>query len=164
MKEGYLQLKITELNDKISKLEELIKFENRKLELMQENIGTYKEVIKKFRDLEKFKEESLNEIRKENEDLIDQKVQEVEEKLERTHNELVSSKSLDINRILTNIEKREQHIMDQTETLEQLSKDVAYLLEYNELFMMKLANKNILSYREIDEMKRRAGKKANQQK
>jgi len=160
MKEGYLQLKITELNEKISKLEELIKFENNKLELMQENIGTYKEVIKKFRDLDEFKEQSLAELQKSNEKLIDKKVKDVSEKLQRLHKNLVSDKSLDINKILKRIEEREKQLDEQLHHIEQLSKDVTYLLEYNELFMMKLANKSILSYREIDEMKRRASKKS----
>ena len=160
MKEGYLQLKITELNEKINKLEELLKFENNKLELLQENIGTYKEVIKKFRDLQEFKEQSLAEIQKNNDSLIEKKVEEVAEKLERVHKGLVSDKSLDINKILKNIEKQEQHLEEHVRKFDQLSYDVAFLLAYNEFFMMKLVNKNVLSYREIDEMKLRSKKKA----
>lgn len=48
MKEGYLQLKIAELNDKCQHIEQALSLEKANLEHIQEKVGGYKEVIKRF--------------------------------------------------------------------------------------------------------------------
>jgi hypothetical protein len=51
MKEGYLQMKITEFNDKCTQLEQLLSMEDSKIHLLQEKVGKYKEIIKKLQDI-----------------------------------------------------------------------------------------------------------------
>ena len=51
MKEGYLQLKIAELNEKCDQIEKMLSLEDSKLQFLQEKVGEYKEVIKKLQDI-----------------------------------------------------------------------------------------------------------------
>jgi len=58
------------------------------------------------------------------------------------------------------LNKREGEINQQAETITQQTKDANFLIKHNNLLMMKLANKGILTQREIDEMHRRSSKTA----
>ena len=51
MKEGYLQLKIQELNDKCTQIDQMIKMEKSKIELLEESVGGLKNLIKKLKDI-----------------------------------------------------------------------------------------------------------------
>ena len=160
MKEGYLQLKIAELNDKINKIEDMFSLENSKLQLLQEKVGEYKEVIKKLKDIQDYKDQMIYDIRKENEKIIMTQVEKVSKELTDVLNELVSDKANKINETLKFLQKREEELMHQGKALEQHTKDLTFLLEHNELFMMKLINKDLLTGQDVSEMKRRAEKKA----
>jgi len=160
VKEGYLQLKIAELNEKIAKIEELIKFEESKLELLQEKVGEYKEVIKKLKDIDQFKQQSLDELRKENKNIIDEQTKQLTRQLTKLHQDLLESKAMDINKILDEIKKREHHLKQQTVSFEQQRKDLVYLKEYTDILVMKLVNKNILSAQDVNQLENRSAKKA----
>ena len=59
MKEGYLQLKISELNDKCTQIDQMISMEKSKIELLEQRVGGFKELIKKLQDLDEFKDRIL---------------------------------------------------------------------------------------------------------
>ena len=164
MKEGYLQLKITELNEKLNKIEQMVKFEDSKLQLLQEKVGEYKEVIKKLQDIQEFKTQAVADVRRENEKTIANQVEQLSKKLSETLDELVNSKANKINKTLKFLEIREEELAKQASALDQHSKHIIYLLEHNEILMMKLVNKNVLSGYDVTEMQRRATKKANEAK
>ena len=48
----------------------------------------------------------------------------------------------------------------QEESIKQNNKELIFLLEHNEILMMKLVNRKVLSEHDIIEMQRRAAKKA----
>jgi len=163
MKEGYLQLKIAELNDKITKIEELIKFENSKLELLQEKVGEYKEVIKKLKDLDEFKEKLLDTIQRENKQIIDDHAEIVSKKVMKVHREFVENSGLDVNKILREIKGREDYLSQQTVSLLEIKKEIAYVREYTDILVMKLVNKNVLSAQDVNQLELRSAKKAEKQ-
>ncbi len=70
MKEGYLQLKIRELNDKCKKIDQMMEMEKSKIELLEEKVGGHKNLIKKLKDLEKFKENIIKQVKEENNEVI----------------------------------------------------------------------------------------------
>jgi len=161
MKEGYIQLKISELNERLQKIEELLKFEDNKLKLLDEKFAEYKYLIKKLKDIQNFKEESLKEIKAENEKLITEEINRISNKLQKILNEHVSSKSNKINETLTFLKKQEKELAEYEERIKEHTKNITFLLEHNEFLMMKLVNKSILTGFEVTEMQRRATKKAN---
>jgi hypothetical protein len=160
MKEGYLQLKIAELNDKCNQIEKMLALEDSKLRFLQEKVGEYKEVIKKLQDIEAFKTQTIVDIREENEKIIKNHVEQVSHKLSEVQHELIAGKANKINETLQVLQKREDELFKQAEALRQHTKDITFLLEHNEFLMMKLVNKNVLSGNDVTEMQRRATKKA----
>ena len=160
MKEGYLQLKIAELNDKCKKIERMLSLEDSKLQLLQEKVGEYKEVIKKLKDVQDFKTQTISDIREDNEKIIKNQVERVSKELSKVLNELVTDKADKINETLQFLQRREGELAKQERTLEQHTKDLIFLLEHNEILMMKLVNRNVLSGQDVTEMQRRATKKA----
>ena len=160
MKEGYLQLKIAELNDKCKKVERMLSLEDSKLQLLQEKVGEYKEVIKKLKDVQDFKTQTISDIREDNEKIIKNQVERVSKELSKVLNELVTDKADKINETLQFLQRREGELAKQERTLEQHTKDLIFLLEHNEILMMKLVNRNVLSGQDVTEMQRRATKRA----
>ncbi len=160
MKEGYLQLKIAELNDKCTKIEERLNFENNQLDLLDEKIGQYKEVIKKFKDLEQFKTRSLKDITAENRKLLDSHVEQVSDRLTKELNTLVSDKSNKLNETLSELQEQRKESAKLTADIKDYTQQVTYLLEYIDILTMKLVNKDILSGQDVAELERRANKKA----
>ena len=69
MKEGYLQMKIGELQEKCKQIEQTLSLEESNLRRIQHRVGEYKDIIKKFKDLNEFEDRLVTKIRKENEQL-----------------------------------------------------------------------------------------------
>jgi uncharacterized phage infection (PIP) family protein YhgE len=160
MKEGYIQMKISEFNDKINQLEQLLSMEDQKLRLVQEKVGEYKEVIKKLQDFQDFKNQAVAQIRKENETLMKQQVEQISKQLSEVLKELTMNKADKINETVQMLQKREEEIARQAEVLEEHAKKLVFLLEHNDILMMKLANRRILTEHDVIEMQRRATKKS----
>lgn len=159
MKEGYLQLKISELNDKCKQIDQMISMEKSKIELLEQKSGGLKELIKKLKDLDEFKENLLKEIQKENKNLIEENIKLISEKIEKNLDTLLKSKTKEIENILNFLKSREKEIIQQTEMISKLNEKISYLLNHNNFLMMKLANKAVLSDREVNEMHIRSSKK-----
>ncbi len=162
MKEGYVHMKIAEFNDRCTQLEQLLSMEDAKLRLLQEKVGEYKEVIKKLQDITEFKNQTLAAIRKENETLLKNQIEQTTQRLSEVLKELTTKKTEKINVTLELLQKREADITQYAARLEQHTKQLIFLLEYNDILMMKLANRNVLNEHDVIEMKRRATKKAEQ--
>ena len=160
MKEGYLQMKIAEFNDKCNQIDQMLSMEDSKIHLLQEKVGEYKEVIKKLQDIQEFKNQSITEIRKENETILKNQIEQVSQQLSEVLKELVTNKEDKINETLQLLQKREKEIIKQAEILDQHAKELIFLLEHNEILMMKLVNRKVLTEHDVIEMQRRATKKA----
>jgi uncharacterized phage infection (PIP) family protein YhgE len=160
MKEGYLQMKIAEFNDKCNQIEQMLSMEDSKIHLLQEKVGEYKELIKKLQDIQEFKNQTITEIRKENEMILKNHIEQISQRLSEVLKELTTSKAEKINETLTLLQKREEEITKQAELLERHTKELIFLLEHNEILMMKLVNRKVLTEHDVVEMQRRATKKA----
>jgi hypothetical protein len=160
MKEGYLQIKIAEIHDKCKKVEQLISMEESKIKLLQERVGDLKQLIKKLKDIDEFKEQSLKQIKNENTEIIKEQIEYISRKISREIKSIINVKSDDIKKTLVYLKKREQEVNKQSELIEEIDKKIVYLLEHNNILMMKLVNKGIISDRETTELERRACRKA----
>ena len=160
MKEGYLQLKISELNDKCTKIDQMISMEKSKIELLEQRVGGFKELIKKLQDLDEFKDKILKQIHKDNQELLSKEIKLISNIIADNIDALVKTKIKEIESIINYVKSREKEIDQQTEIISKLNEKVNYLLNHNNFLMMKLVNKSILSDREVTELHSRSSKKS----
>jgi len=159
MKEGYLQLKISELNDKCTQIDQMILMEKSKIELLEQRVGGLKELIKKLEELDKFKENQLKQIRDENRVLLEKEINNISKKIADEIETIVKNKIKDIEKTMEYLTNREDEIKEQNKIITQMNDKISYLIKHNDLLMMKLANKSIITYKEIEEMDIRSSKK-----
>ena len=160
MKEGYLQLKISELNDKCTKIDQIITMEKSKIELLEQRVGGAKELIKKLKDLEEFKDNILKQIQKDNQEILAKEIKTISDKIADNIDSLIKSKTKEIENIMNYMKSREKEIDQQTEMISEINKKINYLLNHNNFLMMKLVNKGVLSDREVNELHTRSSKKS----
>ena len=160
MKEGYLQLKISELNDKCTQIDQMISMEKSKIELLEQRVGGFKELIKKLQDLDEFKDKILKQIQKDNQELLAEEIKSISDKIAENIDSLVKNKTKEIENILNYMKSREKEIDQQTEMISQVNKKINYLLNHSNFLMMKLVNKGVLSDREVTELHSRSSKKS----
>jgi chromosome segregation ATPase len=160
MKEGYIQLKIAEINNKFKQLDQMISMEKKRLKLLEDRVGGFKDLIKKIRDIDNFKDELKKQIKKENQDLLSEEIKVISKKISDQIDVLVKIKIKEIEESIKSLSKRGEELKAQNDTISEIDKKVSYLLKHNELFMMKLVNKAILTDREVNEMHMRSSKKS----
>jgi hypothetical protein len=159
MKEGYLQIKIAELNDKCKKIDQMITMEKSKIILFQEQIGGFKDLLKKLKDLDEIKKNTISIIKEENEKIIEKQINSLSKKISDVYKKSIDDKNKKIDEFLNNMNDEDKTKKEDKEFLMKKIKDIEYLIEHNNLLMMKLANKGILSEREINEMDMRSNRK-----
>jgi len=160
MKEGYLQLKIQELNDKCTHIDQLISMEKSKIELLEQRVGGLKELIKKLEELDKFKENQQKQITEKNKELLEKEINNISKKIADEIEIIVKNKIEDIEKTMKYLTNRENEIKEQNKIISQLNEKISFLLKHNELLMMKLVNKALLTDREVNEMHIRSSKKS----
>lgn len=161
MKEGYIKLKIAELNDKCTQIDQLISMEKSKLELLEERVGGFKDLIKKLKDLDDFKDNMLKQIKNDNQDLLEKEMKNITKKVSKDIEISIIGKIKEIEKINKYISNREEEISEQSERLSEIIVKIDYLLNHNEYLMMKLVNKGVISDREVNELHLRSKKKSN---
>ena len=159
MKEGYLQTKIAELNDKCKLIDQMISMEKSKLLLLQEQVGGFKELLKKLKDIEEIKEKTVSHINRENEKILKKHIEKLSNNISGIIETSLKSKTQKIDEAIDCLKEQEKNMGQQVETIEQQTKDINFLMEHNNLLMMKLVNKVVLSDRDVTEIQRRSAKK-----
>ena len=159
MKEGYLQIKIAELNDKCKKIDQMINMERSKIILLQEQVGGFKDLLKKLKDLDEIKKQTISILNEENEKIMKKQIETISKKISDTYKTSIEYKNKKIDEFLNNMKNIDNEKKDKDDLIYNKIIEIEYLLEHNNLLMMKLANKGILSEREINEMDNRSYKK-----
>ena len=160
MKEGYLQTKIAELNDKCKQIDQMISIQESKMRRLRQRVGNYKELLNKLNDVQNVKGQIIDHITEENEKLIKKHIEDLSDEIHGIVDVSLDGKAQTINEALDYLNKREGEIKQQAETIVQQTKEINFLMEHNNLLMMKLVNKGVLSDQDVTEMQRRAAKKA----
>jgi hypothetical protein len=127
--------------------------------LLQEKIGGFKDLLKKLNQIQNFKNSTINELISENEKIIKKNINEISRDIEKLIEKTLKIKTKKIDESLNYIHNKEENIKILLQHNEKQINDISFLMEHNNLLMMKLANKGILSQREINEMSIRASKK-----
>lgn len=159
MKEGYIKLKIAELNDKCNQIDQIISMEKSKLELLESRVGGFKDLIKKLKDLDDFKDNMIKEIKKGNQVLLEKEIANISKKVSNDIELSLISKIKEIEKISNYITSREEELTKQSEKISDIDSKIDYLLNHNNYLMMKLVNKGVISDREVNELHLRSRKK-----
>ena len=102
----------------------------------------------------------IDKIKKENEALLNTQLQDIVKHLNDILKDITAQKTDAINNTLACLKEREEDLTTQSELLEKHTKQLIYLVEHNEILMMKLINRKVLNEHDVVEMQRRATKKA----
>jgi len=159
MKEGYLQTKIAELNDKCKQIDQMISIQESKMRRLRQRVGNYKDLLNKLNDVQNVKDQIIDHITEENDKLIKKHIEDLSNEIHGIVDVSLDGKTQTINEALDYLNKREGEIKQQAETIVQQTKEINFLMEHNNLLMMKLVNKGVLSDQDVTEMQRRAAKK-----
>ena len=100
MKEGYLQTKIADINEKCSRIEQLILLEESKIKLLQKKVGNFKTLIKKFDDLEDYKNKMIRQINNENQKIIKKIIERLSKNITNNIDPIINSKTKRIDETL----------------------------------------------------------------
>ena len=117
MKEGYLQTKIGELNDKCKQIDQMISMEKSKILLLNEQVGSFKGLLKKLKDIERIKEQTVNQINKENEKQIKNQIEKLLNEITKIIETTLQQKTQNIDKTLDYLRKREDEINQQAEII-----------------------------------------------
>ncbi|MDG6218088.1 MAG: hypothetical protein QCI00_01440 [Candidatus Thermoplasmatota archaeon] len=164
MKEGYLQGKITELFEKTREIEQIHKIQQEELNRFMEQVGGFKQLLKRLKDIESFKESSLKTIKEENADLIRNEIDKATKRIEKSVKDDIEHRSFVLNELKKKLENDQQVFLRYADQLESLDEMLHFLIEYHRLLSLKLINKGVLSTKEKEEIERRAKKQKDEKK
>lgn len=162
MKEGYLQGKIAELNEKCQMIDRMIALEKANIERLQQQVGGFKELLKRLKNVETFKQQTMSEIIEENKKQITTLLEKMTKDMQRLIEKTMKHKTKNIEETLQYLKNQEENIRLQQQTLSQQQKNIDFLLRYNKILTLRLMNKGVLSNRDITDIERRAAKESKQ--
>jgi len=159
MKEGYFQKKLTELAEKQQALSSSLELLHAEIDRLESRIGGLKPVVKRLNDVEKFKEQSLAELSKRNDDRIKRVQDQFADELKKQVRDVTRKKADTLKKSLQEIEEDKTLFKKYVESISSIEKEISYVKEFHRLLVMKLVNKGVLSYHEQQEIDRRSKKK-----
>jgi CHASE3 domain sensor protein len=159
MKEGYLQIKIRELDYKLKQQIELSENLERQLQLIINSKKEYKVILNKLKQLDKFKDDIQKKIIHENKLKIQSSIEDVHKKLKkRIHDDHVSN----FNRIKKYVNEKIDQIQKNrnSELINKNFKNIIYNEQLCLLLMEELIRERIFSNERIDILQKRASIRA----
>lgn len=159
MKEGYFQKKLTELSEKQQDLSKVLKLYESEIDRLESRIGGLKPVIKRLNDVEAFKQQSLDVLKKENAKRINRVKHEIDEKVSKQVKDIIREKASILEKNSEQIEKDEALFKKYAKSISSIESEISFVKEFHRLLVMKLVNKGVLSYHEQQEINQRATKK-----
>lgn len=159
MKEGYFQNKLTTFSETLSSFEKKLALAETEYNRMQMQLGEFKQLIKKLKDIESYQNKAISKIQKENMNQINEIIQETSHKLEKSVKKTIDRQSELLSGTLEQIKSDEKIFKNSLELIQSFELKINYYQEYNHLLMLKLINKGILNNQEINEIGLRAKKR-----
>jgi hypothetical protein len=159
MKEGYLQKKIAEFSEKLQDFNHRLNMAETEFERYQHDLGNFKDLLKKLKQVEDFQQKSIETINNETKKLIEDQVLSFRNILEKQVEKVINSKSKMISNSLERIEKNEELLKTSINEIDSFRQNIIYYEEFQRLFILKLINKGILNHQELSEIELRAKKR-----
>ena len=159
MKEGYFQKKLTELAEEQQALSASLKLIDAEIDRLQSRIGDLKPLVKRLEDIEFFKEQMASELKKNNDQRIKKVESNLAESLKKQVRDITKKRADTLEQSKKEIEEDKALFKKYVDSISRIETEITYVKEYHRLLVMKLVNKGIVSYREQQEIARRASKK-----
>jgi hypothetical protein len=159
MKEGYYQKKIAEFSEKLQDFNHRLKMAETEFERYQIDLGNFKDLLKKLKNIEKFQQLGLEEFTREIKDIIDIEILSLKNNAEKTIEKVIDQKSLMMNKVYHRLEHDEKQFQTSFQEIGSLREELLYFKEFQRLLILKLINKRILNHREFTEIEHRAKKR-----
>lgn len=160
MKEAYFKKKLTELSEEAQRINQLITMQKNQLDRIEARIGDFKEVLKRLKDVNMFKQQAIKELKQENSDHIEVISNQLKEKNEKNLKKQVEQRSMILNETKEQLKKDAELFEQYTDMVKDAKISTVFLKEFHHLLLLKLVNKGVLSHREITEIKKRAEKRS----
>ena len=159
MKEGYYQSKAADFSEKIQNFEHRLKMAETEYERFQMQLGQFKQLLKKLRNIEEFQEEGIKRIITDNESVISGKLDQITQITEKKMERIVYKKTKLLEDSLQQIKEDEAQLQRALQQIDGFHTEISYYKEFQKLLMLKLINKGILNHRELQEVELRAKKR-----
>ena len=159
MKEGYYQSKAADFSEKLQNFEHRLKMAETEYERFQLQLGQFKQLLKKLRNIEEFQENGIKQIIMDNESLISSKLDQIFQTTEKKMEKIVAQKTKLLEEALQQIAKDEKKLQNALQQIEEFQIEISYHKEFQKLLMLKLINRGVLNHRELQEVELRAKKR-----
>ena len=159
MKEGYFQSKAADFSEKLQNFEHRLKMAETEYERFQLQLGQFKQLLKKLRNIEEFQENGIKQIIMDNESLISSKLDQIFQTTEKKMEKIVAQKTKLLEEALQQIAKDEKKLQNALQQIEEFQIEISYHKEFQKLLMLKLINRGVLNHRELQEVELRAKKR-----
>ena len=128
-------------------------------ERFQLQLGQFKQLLKKLRNIEEFQENGIKQIIMDNESLISSKLDQIFQTTEKKMEKIVAQKTKLLEEALQQIAKDEKKLQNALQQIEEFQIEISYHKEFQKLLMLKLINRGVLNHRELQEVELRAKKR-----
>jgi len=163
MKEGYLQNKIRELDYKLKQQMELAEHLEKQLQMVIDSKKQYKVLFNKLKELDKFKENILKEIAKENKSEIKSIMDQSSKIIDKHIHDSVKNNIQEVKRYVdSEIAKSKDMAIDKNLVLKN-SKSISFNEQLCNLIMEELVKERVLSNERVDIIKKRASIRTEEQ-
>ncbi len=160
MKDGYLQIKIRELDYKLKQQMELAQNLEKQLQIVIDSKKEYKTLFNKLKKIESFKEDTLKEINKKNKIEIKSIINESQDLINDYIKNAIDKSSKNLRKYIDNeINKLKNEQINQELFLKNLKK-IHYNEHFNQLLVEELLKERVISQERMDIIRKRASIRA----
>jgi hypothetical protein len=145
MKDGYYQMKIAELDDRLKKLKDKSIVLDLQQQSIERKIESYDVLLKKLNNIEKFREKTYQSLFENNKKLLDDFSQEILSKLSSVVDEQFDCRMEDIDGYLSQLKDKEKSINECRENLYNLSVWIDKAHWFGAALSEHLVKKNIMT-------------------
>jgi len=152
MKDGYYQMKIAELDDRLKNMNDKSIVLDLQLQSIERKIESYDVLLKKLSNIEKFRTETYQSLFENNKILLDDFSQEILSKLNNVVDEQFDCRMEDIERYLSQLKDKEKSMDECQENLYNLSVWIDKANWFGAALSQHLMKKNIMTDQERREL------------
>ncbi len=160
MKEDYIVEKLKAFDQRLKEEEEKFKFLRNELARIVETKQQYKDLVKKLKDLDEFKESLDVEIRRENQKRIDETVSQAVEKVEREMKNSLKSEQKRIDSLLDSLEEQITEVVGVKDQVRKNKNQAIFDEHLCTILIEELVRERVLSHEEAERIAKRAAIRA----
>jgi len=160
MKEDYIIEKLKAFDQRLKEEEEKFKFLRNELARIVETKEQYKDLVKKLKDLDEFKENLDVEIKRENQKRIDQTIRETIEKVDREMKNSLKSEQKRLQSLFEQLEAQMTEVSGIKDQVRKNKNQAVFDEHLCTILIEELVRERVLSHEEAERIAKRAAIRA----